>query len=635
MKEDYIMKKLLCLLLTLCVLLPTSALALNYKLHLPNEATFETMEEAHTNGPAWLAEVTGRSYAPDPAMDNYPVGTTWVYRAPGMYTCLTAALRMNTNFLVYTDKAFETKEDAYAYIEGMGLVDLVNACYGSIVLVTPIDKEAGFGDADQYAFYQLQSAMCNLTYAAGARGTPEFAYYADNSYYGGLTYRYAIGIDGGANFLNNYVSSALDYVSRMAGMLLINGKMEGIRDVASPVPVYLVNPGAGVVEKYKAANSTDAWGYEGDAEIYFNQQLPLQKVCVEQIEDIALKALVEKVYDGLFVKAFRSAVAVPNLYTPATPYRAYNWNKAPYSLGARVPFYTGKTPGGLCVTEHFEERFVDIQTTTGEYLQTWFEVLPEEVLDGTATAASIPLILAIHGGGDDALQFVDETGLLPIAEKERIAIVAPNNNVYAVDNVAMPALVRYMLDTYPALDASRVYVTGYSTGGMGTCASTYGAPELFAASVPMAAGMPPTGKHDPSEEELANIAKYDMPFMLTCSTYEGFFVRDIGGLDARYQSYLSTFVSHNGMNPIEFDFETYPMSGFKADKYTRTVLNGEYVNNNWVLCNDDGIPMVSLNITEGLPHGLYQEYGVLGWNFMKHYARNPETGELLYNPNGF
>ena len=628
------MKKLLALVLALCILLPAGAFALNYHLHLPNEATFETMEEAHQNGPGWLAEVTGRAYKPDPAMDDYPEGTTWVYRSPGMYTCLSAALRMNTNFLVYTDAAFESKDDAYAYIDGMGLVDIVNACCGSIVLVTPINKEAGFGDADQYAFYLLQSAMCNLTYAAGARGTPDFAYYADNSYYGGLTYRYAIGIDGGATFLNDYVASQIDYVSRMAGMLLVNGKMEGIRKVAALVPVYLVNPTADVVEKYKAANEVNAWGYEGDVQVYFNQQRPLQKVCVEKLEEINLKALVEKVYEGMFVKAFRSSIANPNLYTPGTPYRGYNWNKAPYSLGERTPFYTGKTPGGLCVTEHFEDRFIDIQTSTGEYLQTWFEILPEEVLDGAAAPGTIPLILAIHGGGDDALQYADETGLIPIAEKERIAIVAPNNNVYAVDNVAMPALVRYMLEEYPALDASRVYVTGYSTGGMGTCAATYGAPELFAASVPMAAGMPPTGKHNPTEEELANIANYDMPFLLMCSTYEGFFLRDTSSLDGRAQSYLTTFVSHNHMDPLEFDFETYPMSGYKADHFVRVLFNGEYYNSTWTL-DKDGVPMVCLSITEGLPHGLYQEYGKKAWDFMRHYARDPETGELLYNPNGF
>ena len=625
------MKKLLSLLLILCFLIPANAMALNYKAHLPNEATFETIEEAHVNGPDWLSEVTGRKYVPDPAMDDYPIGTTWVYRAPGMYTCLSAALRMNTNFLVYTDKAFETKEDAYAYIEGIGLVNLVNACYGSIVLVTPIDKEAGFGDADQMAFYRLQSAMCNLTFSTGGRGDPNAAYYADNSYYGGLTYRYAIGVDGGATFLNNYVASEFDYVGRMAGMLLVNGKMESIREVAAPVPVYLVNPGAGVAEKYRVANGTTAWGYNGGVDFYFNQELPLQKVYVNQEEEIDLKALVSKVYDDMFEHALRIPVVNAGLYTPATPYRNYNWNQAPYSLGERVPFYTGKTPGGLCFEEHTEDRFSDICTDTGEYLQTWYEVMPEEVLNGTAAPSTIPLILANHGGGDDVMQFLDETGLLPIAEAERIAIVAGyHSNITRIVDKAMPALVRYMLDTYPALDASRVYVTGYSAGGVGTMNSTYGAPELFAASCPMAVPF-----HYATEEELANIAQYDIPFLITTSTYDAFYDRSYDGVAERYTGFINDFLGYNEMEKIEFNFETYPISGFMGDVYTRTVLNGEYANHNWLILNNAGVPMVSLNVTEDLPHGLYQEYGKVVWNFMKHYARNPETHEVLYNPYGY
>ena len=108
------MKKLFALTLALILLCTSSALALNHKNTFDNEATFETMEEAHLNGPAWLSEATGRTYVPDPAMDNYPAGTTWVYRSPNMYTSMTAAVRMNTNFLVYTDDHFETKDDAYA-----------------------------------------------------------------------------------------------------------------------------------------------------------------------------------------------------------------------------------------------------------------------------------------------------------------------------------------------------------------------------------------------------------------------------------------------------------------------------------------------------------------------------------------
>jgi hypothetical protein len=68
-----------------------------------------------------------------------------------------------------------------------------------------------------------------------------------------------IGIDGGATFVNNYVAGTLDYVSRIAGMLLINGKMESARQVAGLVPAYLVNAADFIVEKYKKANGANAY----------------------------------------------------------------------------------------------------------------------------------------------------------------------------------------------------------------------------------------------------------------------------------------------------------------------------------------------------------------------------------------
>ena len=88
----------------------------------------------------------------------------------------------------------------------------------------------------------------------------------------------------------------------------------------------------------------------------------------------------------------------------------------------------------------------------------------------------------------------------------------------------------------------------------------------------------------------------------------------------------------NGMENIEYDFETYPMSGFRGDAYTETFLNNEYMNRTWYLYNEDDIPMVGLNITDYLPHGLYQEFGRLCWDYAKHFSRDLETGEVIYNP---
>ena len=88
--------------------------------------------------------------------------------------------------------------------------------------------------------------------------------------------------------------------------------------------------------------------------------------------------------------------------------------------------------------------------------------------------------------------FVEEFGLLELAGKERIAIVAPDHQLIGeVRGPALTAVVKHMLETYPALDASRVYATGYSMGGGASYTVGYYEPSLFAAIAPIA-GSPTT-----------------------------------------------------------------------------------------------------------------------------------------------
>ena len=75
-------------------------------------------------------------------------------------------------------------------------------------------------------------------------------------------------------------------MGRIAGLLLVNGDMELIRKVASEVPVYLVNPTDEVVAKYKAANGVNAWGFNGDVQIFYDQNIPLRKVCVAYMDEV-------------------------------------------------------------------------------------------------------------------------------------------------------------------------------------------------------------------------------------------------------------------------------------------------------------------------------------------------------------
>ena len=42
-----------------------------------------------------------------------------------------------------------------------------------------------------------------------------------------------------------------------------------------------------------------------------------------------------------------------------------------------------------------------------------------------------------------------------------------------------------------------------------------------------------------------------------------------------------------------FDFKTYPVNGFKADRMEQVKLNDGYDNYRWYLNNADGVPMVA------------------------------------------
>ena len=122
--------------------------------------------------------------------------------------------------------------------------------------------------------------------------------------------------------------------------------------------------------------------------------------------------------------------------------------------------------------------------------------------------------------------------------------------------------------------------------------------------------------------------------MFTTSSFDlgGAFDQANGHIAVGYQTQLNLFIGYNGMKTIEYDFETYPVNGFKADRMIRIKSNGEYDTYRWYLNDDNGVPMVAVSYTMNLQHALYPEYGKIAWEFFKHYSRDQETGAIKYNP---
>lgn len=628
------MKKFILILVAMSMLMNvlSSALALNYTPNLENESTFETMTEVRLNASASMQRFNARStYSSHPVLADYPGDTTYVYRSASMYG-RNAAVRINTTMLIYSDKSFKAKDDAFTFLKDLGLIDIIDEAHGSVILVTPTTEE-GFTIADQKNYYALQTAIF-ATNASGEVGGQNVTF-VEPAYFGTYGYLYVMGIDdGGATFLNNFVANTFDYVSRIAGMLLIGGSMDRIREVASYVPVYIVNGKETVIAKYEAVNGTNALCVEDNKRITYNQFFPVRKVVTMNTEEIDMSAIVEDAYYNFLIKAQRGQEITGGLHSASTPYQGYGADCAPYSLSPRNALIKGVTADGIHLFEHKDERFSHVKTDAGEYLQTWYEFLPDEVLNHTAQPGTIPLLLALHGGGDDPVQFVDGQGFLELAGSKRFAIVAPEkgslhvNDTEGVDYISkvFPDLVRYMLETYPELDASRVYVTGFSMGSLATVRAAYGAPELFAAAYPQSG----LRGANPTEEDAKKFLDVDLPIVVSTSEYNMGFTEI---LQPSFVTFVSQMCELNGINPLpEPDYDAYPICGFKSDIYTASKLNDDYVVHSWFINNDEGVPMVGATFIESIVHCLYPQHANMIWDFFEHYSRDLNTGAIVYNP---
>ncbi|NLV51419.1 MAG: prolyl oligopeptidase family serine peptidase [Clostridiales bacterium] len=605
-----------------------------------NSATFETLGEVCANAPAATAALTGNFRMPriaNPKLMDFPQGLVYIYRSPELYGGETAA-RNNTSFIVFSDKRYETKVEAYAYLQGLGLIDIINEAVGTILLEMP-EKDAGYSESYLQRCYTLHNALYTqkaYVEVDGKRCCP-----AESEYCGGYGKIYMFGEGAGADFMNNFIAGSRDeLIGRAAGYFTYGGGMSEEVKVSQYVPAYIVNGSDTAVRKFREANGTDAYSFDGGVAEFYNSGVPLRKVCAAtDYEGNAGKWMV-KAFREVFMYLQRSANVSTKYLEPAVtgPYQGYV--PAPpislFALSARNPIFGGKTAvGDLQVTFMYDgERFSHIKASgggfmseEGAYLDTWYEAVPPTVLSNTAPEHSVPLLLANHGGGDDHLMFLDETGILLTAAREGFAVVAPmHSGITSIAGEAFPLLVKYMLDKYPALDPERVYVTGYSMGGQATYNCIAAHPEIFAAAAPMAMPL-----RDLPDSARALYEKYDLPVMLISSTYD-FAAWDVGNghLNEGGLACLQTYCGFNGIAPVEkFDYARYPMIGRSFDSFRLTVINGEWRNFEWLIKNDKGVPMMGLNVTEYLQHSLWPGYGDIAYSFLRRYRRRAGTGEII------
>lgn len=132
-----------------------------------------------------------------------------------------------------------------------------------------------------------------------------------------------------------------------------------------------------------------------------------------------------------------------------------------------------------------------------------------------------PLVVWLHGGGeigDDNEIHITANAVVNWAKDNAqdifggAYILAPQNHAGRSVKACMD-VIEYVLDKYPDIDRSRIYIGGCSYGGVATWSMIKAFPDYFAAAFPICSGTTLT------DEDLENL--YDIPIYMVVSTGDG------------------------------------------------------------------------------------------------------------------
>ena len=267
-----------------------------------------------------------------------------------------------------------------------------------------------------------------------------------------------------------------------------------------------------------------------------------------------------------------------------------------------------------------------------------------------------PLLFVLPGGYQkrrSSIFTIEGNGFVHLAAREEIITVLPQNS--DIDNVI--DILHEVEAEYPT-DPSRVYCTGYSQGGRHTNGVTVAYRKYFAAAV--CGGnhaFPLPDCRFITEQEIEDCHDIDLPVMMIAGQWEAgrmypFYHTDINKGFAPPVNDKKLSVPQNAVMKVgalnvrlwtsrcpQVTFEQCAAAEFSDDPVERTIgapfdrtevreilTFKHYIGD---FKNVDGNYHLRFVCYENMPHMAMPTIPDLAWEFMKGYARNRETNELI------
>ncbi|MCD8018373.1 MAG: prolyl oligopeptidase family serine peptidase [Clostridiales bacterium] len=293
------------------------------------------------------------------------------------------------------------------------------------------------------------------------------------------------------------------------------------------------------------------------------------------------------------------------------------------------------------------------------YPRTWFEYVPKQLRGCTE---KVPLVLYLHGVGCVPLYGAEQSNWHDVADKEGFIVVYPAAtrencwNIFRLPNLAddfsfILALIEHMKAVYP-IDGRRIYISGFSMGGMMTHALANTYPEVFAAAAPCNAfHMSRYG--DPAavlkgfvagytEEELGHISysksmadvknsakDYLMPIFQNAGYDDGIIAMwpVTEEMDDVRTETLKWWKRYNHISEKSFTDED-TCTGLAAEETFYEDTEKRYVHQRWY-GEEEGKPaLMELVVAKRMQHAIHPIQIEWAWDYIKQFGR-AEDGTLI------
>lgn len=502
-------------------------------------------------------------------------------------------------FLIYPDKRCNTTQ-AEALIKEMGMDSILHKFSASVCVMNPLGNTYD-AEKDLKAFKDFLKRMR----------------VANNVK--------VIGIGQGATFVNKTIAQNAEAI---AGIATIGGKPGKYKTDDCPVPVFVAGVGGKqVANSYVKLNNAVKTAEKDGLIFYTNSDEELLQVVLLSDAGASLKENFLEAWTQVLSKNYRFNNYKHTWYMGGTPEQYGRYELEPYIM-----------PEEWGITRRVVEKNL---LGTGTFL--WYEFHPEATLG--APKGTVPLLLLLHGNENDPRTQAETSGFIELCAKENFVVVElewQGSKEYArmgMDGIEQ--VVYHLLETYPQLDASRVYTEGLSAGSATSTGLGIRKSYLFAAVGGFSAGiLPGSYRFDCDQQSLLNEAiqksgTIEMPYFSatgTSDTVVPFLNKDNWQKNAFFAAW-QIYQIMNGMPVIKYpDFSKDSTFGIVLEN-RETIQTNKGISMETGVLSKKGLPLIKIVAVNDYGHWNFKPAAKMMWDYFMQFSRDPQTKKLIYHGN--